>query len=111
MPDRSLSFVGARTNRGGSYFMPAPRNTTKREDIKLPPRYYWAKTTKDNRPGISVRDHCLNVGYVAKALLNLLPKHLRKLLPPSVPTLAALHDIGKVSPGFLQKCPVWLDNC
>jgi DNA polymerase-3 subunit epsilon len=89
--------------------MPAPRNKTKRENINLPmPHYYWAKTTKDNRPGISVRDHCLNVGCVAEALLNLLPKHLRKLLPPSVPTLAALHDVGKVSPGFLQKCPVWL---
>ena len=95
--------------------MPAPRNKTKREEINLAmPRHEdcWAKTTKDAQgrevPGINVRDHCLNVGCVAEALLNLLPKHLRKLLPPSVPTLAALHDIGKVSPGFLQKCPAWL---
>jgi CRISPR-associated endonuclease/helicase Cas3 len=91
--------------------MPAPRNKTKRENISLPmPRHEdcWAKTTKDNRPGICVRDHCLNVGCVAEALLNLLPQQLRNLLPPSAATLAALHDIGKVSPGFQKKCPDWL---
>ncbi len=64
----------------------------------------WAKTTKDGRPGISVRDHCLNVCCVAEALLALLPPHLHKLVPPGAATLAALHDIGKVSPGFQQKC-------
>jgi CRISPR-associated endonuclease/helicase Cas3 len=91
--------------------MPAPRNKTKREDIKLPMLRHedcWAKTTKDNRPGICVRDHCLNVGCVAEALLNVLPQQLRNLLPPSAATLAALHDIGKVSPGFQKKCPDWL---
>jgi hypothetical protein len=35
----------------------------------------WAKTTTDGRPGVSVRDHCLNVGCVAEALLELLPNH------------------------------------
>ena len=68
----------------------------------------WAKTTADGRPGISVRDHCLNVGCVAEALLELLPDYLRKLLPPSAATLAALHDVGKVSPGFQSKCESWL---
>jgi len=40
-----------------------------------PPRHEdcWAKTTKDGKPGITVRDHCLNVGCVAEALLALLP--------------------------------------
>ena len=91
--------------------MPAPGRKTKREDINLAmPRHEdcWAKTTKENRPGISVRDHCLNVGCVAEALLPLLPQQLRNLLPPSAATLAALHDIGKVSPGFQQKCKVWV---
>jgi len=95
--------------------MPAPRRKTNREDIKLPmPRHEhcWAKTTKDAEgrevPGINVRDHCLNVGCVAEALLNLLPQQLRNLLPPSAATLAALHDIGKVSPGFQQKCDAWV---
>ena len=68
---------------------------------------FLAKTTKDGQPGISVRDHCLNVGCVAEALINLLPKPLRDLLPPGAATLAALHDIGKISPGFEQKSPMW----
>jgi len=67
----------------------------------------WAKTTKDGKPGISVRDHCLNVGCVAEALLALLPQQLQKLIPTGAATLAALHDLGKVSPGFQQKC----DEC
>jgi CRISPR-associated endonuclease/helicase Cas3 len=73
----------------------------------------WAKTTKDGKPGdgkpgISVRDHCLNVGCVAEALFPLLPLQLRQLIPPGAATLAALHDIGKISPGFQQKCTPWL---
>ncbi len=69
-----------------------------------------AKTTADGRPGISVRDHCLNVGCVANALLASLPQQLTDLLPPGAATLAALHDIGKVSPGFQQKCMLWLTD-
>ena len=101
--------LGVRRSR--KLIMPAPKNRTKRENINLPmPRHEdcWAKTTKDNRPGINVRDHCLNVGCVAEALLQLLPQQLRNLLPPGAATLASLHDIGKVSPGFQKKCSDWL---
>jgi CRISPR-associated endonuclease/helicase Cas3 len=70
--------------------------------------YFWAKTTPDGRPGISVRDHCLNVGCVGEALQDALPPALKKLLPPGAVTLVALHDVGKISPGFLVKSPVWL---
>jgi CRISPR-associated endonuclease/helicase Cas3 len=38
----------------------------------------------------------------------MLPPRLRVLLPPSAVILAAIHDVGKVSPGFQQKCPPWL---
>ncbi len=72
------------------------------------PEDCWAKTTKDGQPGISVRDHCLNVGCVAEALIAALPEPLRALLPPGAATLAALHDVGKISPGFQQKCRTWL---
>lgn len=74
------------------------------------PRYEecWAKTTEDGKPGISVRDHCLNVGCVAEAVLALLPPQLHKLIPPAAATLAALHDVGKLSPGFQVKCEAWL---
>lgn len=69
---------------------------------------FWAKTTKDGQPGISVRDHCLNVGCVAEALIAALPPALLALLPPGAVTLVASHDLGKISPGFLVKCPAWL---
>ena len=69
---------------------------------------FWAKTTPDGQPGISVHDHCLNVGCVGEALRDALPPALKKLLPQGAVTLVALHDVGKISPGFLVKCPVWL---
>ena len=69
---------------------------------------FWAKTTPDGQPGISVRDHCLNVGCVAEALQGALPPVVKKLLPQGAVTLAALHDVGKISAGFLRKCPAWL---
>jgi CRISPR-associated endonuclease/helicase Cas3 len=45
---------------------------------------------------------------VGEALRDALPPALKKLLPPGAVTLVALHDVGKISPGFLVKCPVWL---
>ncbi|MEI6148621.1 MAG: CRISPR-associated endonuclease Cas3'', partial [bacterium] len=61
------------------------------------------------QPGISVRDHCLNVGCVAEVLLSQVLPAVRALLPASgIATLAALHDVGKVSPGFQCKCPAWM---
>ncbi len=87
--------------------MPAPRGRNLREANGVKHEICWAKTLPDGRPGISVRDHCLNVGCVAEALLALLPPSLQALLPSGTATLAALHDVGKVSPGFQQKCDVW----
>jgi CRISPR-associated endonuclease/helicase Cas3 len=77
---------------------------------EVPGEICWAKTLSNGSPGISVRDHCLNVGCVAEALLGLLPEQLCELLPKSPAILAALHDIGKMSPGFQVKCQDWL-NC
>ncbi len=88
--------------------MPAPRRKTATDINKVVHEICWAKTLPDNKPGISVRDHCLNVGCVAEALRELLPEQLRALLPPGTATLAALHDVGKVSPGFQQKCDAWV---
>jgi hypothetical protein len=33
---------------------------------------------------------------------------VRELLPRGAATLAALHDVGKISAGFLRRCPAWL---
>lgn len=76
--------------------------------MELRNTHFWAKTTPDGQPGIAVRDHCLNVGCVAETLLSHAPPPLRELLPPGAVILAALHDVGKVSPGFQQKCPAWM---
>ena len=70
--------------------------------------HFWAKTTADDQPGISVREHCLNVGCVAEAMIALLPSPVRDLLPPGAAPLAALHDVGKITIGFQAKCPQWL---
>jgi CRISPR-associated endonuclease/helicase Cas3 len=70
--------------------------------------HFWAKTSADGLPGISVRDHCINVGAVAESILSLLPKSVTALLPEGAATLAALHDVGKITLGFQVKCPHWL---
>lgn len=52
-------------------------------------------------PGASVLEHALATGMVAEAMLKLLPSSLR-FSPDDVnlPLIAALHDVGKVSPSF-----------
>jgi CRISPR-associated endonuclease/helicase Cas3 len=69
----------------------------------------WAKTVNGN-PGISVRGHCLNVGWTASNLARLMPLEVQDLLPKGFATLTALHDVGKISMGFLVKCPAWLEE-
>ncbi|MBN1412901.1 MAG: CRISPR-associated helicase Cas3' [Spirochaetales bacterium] len=71
---------------------------------------FWAKTTPQNEPGVSVYEHMLNVGNVARILAEMTP-HLLKLFhleAKEVGALAALHDLGKISPGFQRKCEKWL---
>ncbi|MEW6440775.1 MAG: CRISPR-associated helicase Cas3' [bacterium] len=72
--------------------------------------HFWAKTTADGRPGISVADHMLNVGHVARCVAEMSPGLLERfrLQPDEVAFLAALHDLGKISPGFQRKCDAWL---
>jgi len=71
---------------------------------------FWAKTLPDGQPGISVIDHMLNVGWVAQCLGETVPKLLDrfKLQASVIGSLAALHDLGKIAPGFQRKCPPWL---
>ena len=54
--------------------------------------------------GHNVFDHCLIVGEVAKELLARMPAFLRSsLFPEGSELVAAIHDIGKVSPTFQEK--------
>ncbi|MFH0991639.1 MAG: CRISPR-associated helicase Cas3' [bacterium] len=73
---------------------------------------FWAKTTKDFRPGISVVEHMMNVGCVARSMVRDVPEllNLFQLKQSLVGALAALHDLGKISPGFQRKCEAWLEE-
>lgn len=73
---------------------------------------FWAKTTLDGKPGISVYDHMVNVGYVARCIAETEPQLLERfhLRSSVVGALAALHDLGKISPGFQRKCEAWLEE-
>lgn len=67
-----------------------------------------AKTYEDNqgqrRLGRNVFEHCQIVGEVARALINKFPPALQPaLFPKGSALLAAVHDIGKVSPTFFLK--------
>lgn len=72
--------------------------------------HFWAKTTSEDKPGISVYDHMVNVGCVARCIAESSPEILKRFDFQSsiVGALAALHDLGKISPGFQRKCPAWI---
>lgn len=74
--------------------------------------HFWAKTIEGGKPGISVFDHLYNVGCVARCIAEASPHLLDSfhLNASIVGALAALHDIGKISPGFQRKCQVWLEE-
>lgn len=71
----------------------------------------WAKIISDGNPGLSIFEHCRNVGWVASELIK-----KGKSIPDERITckvaalLASIHDIGKWSPGFLHKCLPWLEQ-
>jgi len=78
----------------------------KKETSQVPAFSYKeciAKTTGDNQAGLNVYEHCCNVGEVAKVLINKLCDSTKNLLPENIPAIAALHDVGKVSPGFQKR--------
>ncbi len=74
--------------------------------------HFWAKTTPDGKLGISVYDHMVNVGSVARCIAEMLPGLLARfnLRESEVGALVALHDLGKLSPGFQRKCEAWLEG-
>jgi len=73
---------------------------------------FWAKTFKDNSPGISVFEHMVNVGCVARCMSEAAPELLTRFQIDAATSgsLAALHDLGKISPGFQRKCAAWLED-
>jgi len=74
--------------------------------------YFWAKTTSEGKPGISVYNHMVNVGNVAQRLAEMSPMLLKRfgLKWSTIGALVALHDLGKISPGFQKKCEIWVER-
>jgi CRISPR-associated endonuclease/helicase Cas3 len=72
----------------------------------------WAKTfpkghPREGHPALTVRDHCLIVGAVAETVFAILPAATRSILPAGTIPLTALHDVGKLTAGFLAQCEFW----
>lgn len=68
----------------------------------------WAKTDSlSGKPCLSVTNHCLTVGNVSETLLCRLSPSVRNALPDGSITLVAAHDVGKLTPGFQLKSPLW----
>lgn len=68
--------------------------------------YFWAKTTIEGLPGCEVWQHSIAAAEVIERLMKVRPDY-RRLLPDGITTLVAVHDVGKISPGFQTKCPMW----
>lgn len=86
--------------------MKAPKNI--RADIKcIVFEKCLAKTRETETgimPGLTVAEHCVSVGIVAQSLINRINKAKADILfPPGCDFIAALHDLGKISPGFQTK--------
>jgi CRISPR-associated endonuclease/helicase Cas3 len=66
-----------------------------------------AKTIKLNDeviPGVSVFEHCKIVGLVARELINRQPEWIKdRFFPKGSELVAAVHDVGKVSPYYQEK--------
>lgn len=62
-----------------------------------------AKSRMDGGAGMSVQEHCLVVGEVARRLASQLPSRFDGDLPFPAYLPALLHDIGKACPGFQLK--------
>lgn len=70
----------------------------------------WAKTNSKNEPALMVWQHGINVGAVASALIETLPKKLSDIVPAGFTALAAAHDVGKISPHFQTLCKSWSET-
>ena len=74
-------------------------------------KFFWAKTLDDGRPGISVVQHACYARLVCRCLCPLFfPGFPGAEFEKFICFLAAVHDVGKISPQFQAKNAVWLEE-
>lgn len=81
-----MARLGEKLNQIGAERIPIPK---------------YSECMAKTEPSITVLEHCLNVAEVAKKLVELYP-NIQSLRNWGV-ILAAIHDVGKISPGFQKK--------
>ncbi|MBU4318736.1 MAG: CRISPR-associated helicase Cas3' [Proteobacteria bacterium] len=75
-----------------------------------PKKSGWSKTDSEGKQGLSIFEHCRHVGWVALELIlqgRTIPH--AQIDPQVAAVVAAIHDVGKWSPGFLHMCRSWLE--
>jgi CRISPR-associated endonuclease/helicase Cas3 len=67
--------------------------------------YAKTRSTKEGTSlGLSIEDHSIVVGLIARELIARYPKRVRELLfPKGTELVAAIHDVGKINPHFQEK--------
>lgn len=72
--------------------------------FEICPAKSYEPPSGDVLQGRSVFNHCQIVGGVAKEIIARFPSKLRNILfPKNSPMAAAAHDVGKISPYFVEK--------
>ena len=71
---------------------------------------FWAKTYASRYPGISVVQHGKFASAVGRQLVRIMFPGLWQHLQPTIAFLLSTHDVGKISPQFQAKCPLWLEQ-
>lgn len=71
--------------------------------LVIPWQEFIAKTSQNGLARCTVWEHSIQVAETAQALLEILPDSLQCELQQDVIKLAAIHDAGKISPGFQKR--------
>lgn len=80
------------------------KNSASQIDFKDCPAKTYLDSNGNTLQGRSVLNHCQIVGFVAAEIIRRYPEEIRNtLFVAGSPLVAAAHDIGKVSPYFVEK--------
>lgn len=80
-------------------------------DFSLYPAKTFARPDGTTVAGRTVKDHTEIVGLVAKALISRYPEAIRdRLFPEGSHLVASAHDVGKISPFFVEKIRLNCDS-